>query len=166
MIQIRRILHPTDFSEGSELAFELAVALARDYGAKLTLLHVGHPPVTALGAPTLEPPLAEEWNRPDLEEALRKLKPKGLKAEPEYRLAIAESASNEIVRVAKEIGCDVVVLGTHGRTGLMRLLLGSVAEHVVRNAPCSVLTVKAPVTIADDRPPVKSIASRTEIVSG
>jgi nucleotide-binding universal stress UspA family protein len=61
----------------------------------------------------------------------------------EHRLAEGDSAE-EILRLAQESGCDLIVLGTHGRTGLPRLLMGSVAEQVVRKAPCPVLTVKAP----------------------
>jgi nucleotide-binding universal stress UspA family protein len=66
----------------------------------------------------------------------------------EYHLEAGDPAT-EILRVAREVPCDLIVLGTHGRTGLTRLVLGSVAEEVLRKAPCSVLTVKAPPPAAE-----------------
>jgi nucleotide-binding universal stress UspA family protein len=144
MLPIKTILHPTDFSRSSDLALQLAGALARDYGARLVILHVGRPPLRVLGSPTPAPPLPVEWGRDELDRQLRRLTVPGLKNGPEYRLEFADTVGDEILRVAREVTSDVIVLGTHGRTGLGRLLLGSVAEQVVRRAVCPVITVKKP----------------------
>lgn len=144
MIRIKTILHPTDFSPSADFALELAGALARDFNARLVILHVARPPVTSLGGPTPELPMGDEWSRDDLNKELHKRSFKQLSQEPEYRLSFADSESAEIVKIANRIRSDVIVVGTHGRTGLRRLLMGSVAEHVVRHASCPVLTVKLP----------------------
>jgi nucleotide-binding universal stress UspA family protein len=140
MLPIRKILHATDFSEHSESAFRLACALARDYAAPLVLLHV-HSPFVAYGdglVAALPPDYTER-----LREDLRGLDPHDPRVVIERRLIEGDPAA-EVLRVARESGCDLIVLGTHGRTGLGRLLMGSVAEAVVRKAPCPVLTVKTP----------------------
>jgi nucleotide-binding universal stress UspA family protein len=143
MLNLKSILHPTDFSEHSRYAFRLACSLARDHGAKLIVLHV---------VPTLGPefiPLGEGESR---------LQPEGFHQRLHDELHALHSPSDiplthrlsegdavdEILRAAQQDGCDMIVLGTHGHTGLKRLLMGSVAEQVVRRASCPVLTVKAP----------------------
>ena len=139
MLAIRTILHPTDFSEPSEHAFRLACALARDHGARVLVLHVVPPPAdreeTArrTGVSFYE----RLWNN------LRRLQAPDARVWVEYRMADGEPA-REILRVADEGPCDLIVLSTHGRTGLRRLVMGSVAEEVLRAAPCPVLTLKAP----------------------
>jgi nucleotide-binding universal stress UspA family protein len=139
MLPFATILHPTDFSEHSKFAFRLASALARDYNARLILLHViPLSTVTYAGGPV---PAA--W--PSIEEVEAKLGQ--LKRQAQH--VRVESAVMEgdpvdmILRAAEETHSDVIVMGTHGRTALTRLLLGSVAELVLRKAPCPVLTVKA-----------------------
>ena len=141
MLAIRTILHPTDFSERSEFAFRLACLLARDYGARLTVLHVAEPAITIGGEGVLMLPLAVDVQ--PLRERLQQLRPPDPKVQVEHRLVEGDAAT-EILRVAEETKCDMIVLGTHGRTGLGRLLMGSVAEQVVRKALCPVLTVKTP----------------------
>lgn len=79
-----------------------------------------------------------------LRKSLQELPPLDAAVQRETRLAEGELAS-EILRAAQEIGCDLIVMGTHGRTGLKHLLMGSIAEQVVRKATCTVLTVKAPI---------------------
>ncbi len=143
MQQIQRILYPTDFSERATAAFPLACALARDHGAQLLVLHV-KPPVVIVGvlvAP--EPPEL----RQQLHEQLNRLRPADPNVRVEHQLLEGEPA-REILRLAREANCDLIVMGTHGRTGLPRLLLGSVAEEVMRKAACPVLTVKVPVVEA------------------
>jgi nucleotide-binding universal stress UspA family protein len=141
MLAIHSILHATDFSEHSEYAFKLASALARDYGAKLLILHVIDAPVPLYAEIPITPdPLEIE------EEARRKLHELEVsdgKAQVERRVTTGDPP-DEILRAAEESGCDLIVLGTHGRTGLGRLLMGSVAEHVIRKASCPVLTVRVP----------------------
>jgi nucleotide-binding universal stress UspA family protein len=140
MLAIRTVLHPTDFSERSDLAFRLACSLARDYGARLIVLHVAEPPVAVAGEGVLLIPTPADLE--PLRERLGGLRPRDPKVPVEHRLAEGNAAA-EILRVAEEAKCDVIVLGTHGRTGLARLLLGSVAEQVLRRASCPVLTVRA-----------------------
>jgi nucleotide-binding universal stress UspA family protein len=142
MLPIRTIVHPTDFSESSDAAFRLACSAARDYGARLLVLHVVRPPPAVAfeaGSMLVEP----EGYRDELWERLSRLQPRHANVRLEHRLAEGDPAG-EILDLARESGCDLIVMGTHGRTGLGRLLLGSVAEQVVRKAPCPVLTVKAP----------------------
>ena len=141
MLAIQTILHPTDFSERSDFAFRLACALARDYGARLMILHVAEPPtaVAAEGVLMLPPTIDLE----PLRERLQQLRPEDPKILVEHCL-VHGGAAEEILQVAQERKCDLIVMGTHGRTGLGRLLMGSVAEEIVRKASCPVLTVKTP----------------------
>ncbi len=141
MIGIRTILHPTDFSESSEYAYRLARALARDQVARLIVLHVGPQPLTAMGGTAAVPPLPEEYGRAELEAALRKFEAPELEDRFEHRLVFGDAVA-EILRAAESSWSDLIVMGTHGRTGLGRLLLGSTAEQVLRRASCPVLTVR------------------------
>jgi nucleotide-binding universal stress UspA family protein len=145
MFAIHRILHPTDFSEQSTHAFRLACALARDHGAPLLVLHVKAPLVVyGEGLMAAEPPGYLEGLRAQL---------KGIDAhDPRVvieRKLVEGDPATEILRVAREAACDLIVLGTHGHTGLVRLLMGSVAEEVVRKAQCPVLTVKMPFPVEE-----------------
>jgi nucleotide-binding universal stress UspA family protein len=141
MLGVHTILHPTDFSEHSQSAFGLACALARDYGARLLVLHVAAVPTVVYGEGVL-PPNPEEIRAAAQEQLDRLTVPDAnLRAE---RLLREGDAAAEILRSAVEANADLIVMGTHGRTGLERLLLGSVAEHVLRKAPCPLLIVKAP----------------------
>jgi nucleotide-binding universal stress UspA family protein len=142
MLKIRTILHATDFSEPSQNAFHLACSLARDHGASLVVLHVAPAPIFAYGGVMTAPPPPEP-DRTELLAQLRQLRAPDPKVPVEHVLAEGD-ADAEILRVARETHSDLIVLGTHGRTGLGRLLMGSVAEKVVRKAPCPVLTVKTP----------------------
>jgi nucleotide-binding universal stress UspA family protein len=143
MFPIQTIVHPTDFSERADCAFQLACMLARDYAARLVVLHVAQPPVTGLGGLEAVPPGPEEYTMEALEERLRQMQSPYAAVRVEYRLREGDIA-REILDAAEETPCDLIVMGTHGRTGLSRLLMGSVAEQVVRSAPCPVLTVKTP----------------------
>ena len=139
MLPIRTILHATDFSEHSAAAFRLASSLARDYGARLIVLHVQQPSVVYgdMGAYFLAP----EGRNQELMKQLRGLRPEDPTVVVNYRLVEGDPVA-EILHTARETSSDVIVLGTHGRRGLGRLLLGSVAEQTIRTAPCPVLTVK------------------------
>ncbi len=143
MLPIRTILHATDFSAPAEDAFDLACSLARDYGARLIVLHV-KPPDVVLDGP-YQPPIDSVAIRKALTDRLHHLQPpRGCSIAVDYRLEEGDAAT-EIVDAAKESKSDLVVMGTHGRTGLRRMLMGSVAEAVLRKAPCPVLTVKLPI---------------------
>jgi nucleotide-binding universal stress UspA family protein len=141
MLAVRTVLHPTDFSAHSQAAFRIACSLARDYGARLVVLHVAPPPVVVTDAVLVAWPSVED--RKPLLDKLGHLRPQDPNVAVEHRLAEGDEAG-EILRAAREVGADVVVMGTHGRSGLGRALMGSVAEQVVRKAPCPVLTVKTP----------------------
>lgn len=141
MLTCRKILHPTDFSKNSENAWHLACALARDHGATLLLVHVHLLPAVAYGEFGALPP--ETYDTEALEAQLGRIEPIDSSLTV-CRFLLKGDPATEIVRFAKEQECDMIVMGTHGRTGLRRLLMGSVAEEVVRKAPCPVLTVKTP----------------------
>jgi len=148
-MNIRSILVPTDFSECARHAVPAAAQFARLTGARVVCLHVVEPVVPAVGwAPVAEAlPLADVGER--LEDSAARELPKvaagaefaGLDVEDV--IAHGEAAS-EIVRVAGERRVDLIVISSHGRTGLGRILFGSTAEAVVRHAPCPVLVVKPP----------------------
>jgi nucleotide-binding universal stress UspA family protein len=140
MLPLRTILVPTDFSERSAHAFGLACALARDHGARLVVLHVLAPPAAVyMGVTPPEPDRSrhEHW------EQLCRLGPRDPRVRVERLLAEGEPAG-AILQAARDNHCDLIVMGTHGHTGLGRVLLGSVAEAVLRQAPCPVVTVRAP----------------------
>jgi nucleotide-binding universal stress UspA family protein len=132
VIPSRTILHPTDFTAHSELAFGLARSLARTCASRLLVLH-------ALPGMRVN---AEPHYREQLATMLRRHQQEIGQVEVEQRLEEGDPAAG-ILRVAQECHCDRIVMGTHGRTGLSRLLMGSVADQIVHNAPCPVLMVKA-----------------------
>jgi nucleotide-binding universal stress UspA family protein len=139
MFKPRHILHPTDFSAHSKAAFEVACSIARDSGAGLLVVHVIPPSIS-------DDDLAEcrrEAYRARLQGELRAVKSVDPNLPVAYLLLDGDPA-RVIVETATAQGMDLIVLGTHGRTGLGRLLTGSVAEYVLRRAACPVLTVKAP----------------------
>lgn len=142
VLPLGTILHPTDFSKPSEFAFRVASSLARDYNARLILLHVIPPPMMMYAGEMVP---AEGW--PSTEEAKEKLR----RMEGDTHHVRVEStvlegdAVDAILRAAKETHSDAIVMGTHGRRALNRLLMGSVAEQIVRKATCPVLTVRSPV---------------------
>lgn len=143
MLRFHTILHPTDFSERSQYAFELACMLTRDHGSRLVLLHVTTPPmITAYGQTVV--PLDSARLHQEAEAQLERLEVPHADVRAERRLVEGAPAA-EVLRIAQEIAADVIVMGTHGRTGLRRLMMGSVAEQVVREATCPVLTVSAAV---------------------
>lgn len=134
-----KIVFPTDFSHTGDSALALASLLARETGATLLIVHVEEPPVAYAGGEMyygVPEPAYEE-----IERMLRAVLPTYPDVKHEHRL-ITGDPSSAIVRLAEEENADMIVMGTHGRTGLRRLLMGSVAEAVVRRASCPVLTFK------------------------
>jgi len=140
----KTILFPTDFSDASKTAFQYAVDYARLANAKLLIVHVHEPVLPIIGGEIAY--LPPQDTDPQLrKEALHAIVPDVANIEYAHRLLSGDPAS-EIVNLAKSEHADLIVLGTHGRTGLERLLMGSTAEQVLRRAPCPVLAVKEPVT--------------------
>jgi nucleotide-binding universal stress UspA family protein len=148
MSQFRRILHASDFSPASRPAFRRALDLARANRAGLTLVHVYSTYLPVMGegfvggGQVYDKMIADI--RTDAQRRLGRLvaqaRKKGVRAKS---LALEGIAHDRIVRAARSTRADLIVLGTHGRTGLGRLFLGSVAARVVTLAPCPVLTVRA-----------------------
>ncbi len=140
-MNVHKILFPTDFSTTANEALRMAVSLARENGAKLLIVHVEEPPLAYgggdmyYGVPT---PSIDQ-----IKTMLAEIDPGAPDVEVERHLVTGEPA-DAIVRLAEEEKADLIVMSTHGRTGLTRLLMGSVAETVVRRAACPVLTVKHP----------------------
>lgn len=143
----QRILCATDFSETAEAAWEMACELARVHRAELALVHaftdLPSYAYAEVPGPAVQKVWEEQrqWVQQALEERTAAAAARGLTVKP---LLKTGAAATVIADAAAEQGVDLVVVGTHGRTGLNRLVIGSVAERVVRIAPCPVLTVKPP----------------------
>jgi nucleotide-binding universal stress UspA family protein len=145
---IEGILHPTDFSVDSRYAFETACSLARSNAARLFILHVMMPS----SSPVLQAPPPDPMRAAETQESIPPM-PWPQASDPQLRVEhrVTEGdPADEILRLAEALHCDLIVMGTHGRTGLRRLLTGSVAEAVLRRAACPVLVVRTPVRPAED----------------
>jgi nucleotide-binding universal stress UspA family protein len=138
MLHITKILYPTDFSSHSTQAYFHALALAEKHGASLTIMYVYAPSFGTEAAHGEGGRDREHWR-----EQLEQIRPVDSSIPVHHVFAEGDPAT-EIVRYAADAGIDLIVMGTHGRTGLDRLLMGSVAEKVMRDAHCSVLVVKLP----------------------
>jgi nucleotide-binding universal stress UspA family protein len=138
MIRIAKILYPTDFSSYSNQAYFHAIGLAEVHGASLTVLFVYKPEAKAPDTQGDEGQSRAYWR-----EQLEQIRPTNPDI-PVRHVFLEGDPAEEIVRYGRDTGMDLIVMGTHGRTGLERLLLGSVAEKVLRDASCSVLVVKLP----------------------
>jgi nucleotide-binding universal stress UspA family protein len=146
-MEIRSILVPTDFSECGNYALSHAASLARSFGASIICVHVIEPIVPTVGYSGMTEPLPIADISEQLEDSAERELPKLAECEDCAGLNIEElivhgEAASEIVRVAKERKVDLIVVSSHGRTGLGRILFGSTAEAVVRHALCPVLVVK------------------------
>lgn len=144
MIRVTRILYPTDFSSYSNQAYFHAVGLAETYGASLTVVYVH----TGAGR-----------DRRHWQSQLEQVRPANPRIAVSHVLLDGDPAE-EIARYAADAGIDVIVIGTHGRTGAERAEMGSVAERVMREAACSVLVVKLPKGAAPAERPLAAAAGR------
>ena len=144
-MEIKTVLFPTDFSTGARAAMDYALSLAKDYNARLILLYV------------IQDISIAEWYIPssisatDLVEDMQKSAGKEMekwgaeasaKVKDVEKMVVRGVPFVEIIRTAKEKKADMIVIGTHGRTGIDHMLFGSTAEKVVRKSPCPVLTVR------------------------
>jgi nucleotide-binding universal stress UspA family protein len=139
MLAIKTILCPTDFSEYSKHAYQVACALARDYRAKIVLLNVLPIPLAPVVGEMI--PIVQEeqvFHLTDMIDA----HPKPAGVDVDHKMVRGEPV-DEIVELAKALPADIIVMGTHGRGLLGRILMGSVAEGVVRASPCPVLTMRS-----------------------
>jgi nucleotide-binding universal stress UspA family protein len=146
MIKIKKILYPTDFSESSLEALKYALSFAKEYRAKLVILHVINENIftESLNLPrvvsidTLEKEMVRE-----AEKRMKSLIPAATRKTVERETVILKGAPFlEIIRFARENDVDLIIIGTHGRSGFQQIIFGSTAEKVVRKAPCPVLSVK------------------------
>jgi nucleotide-binding universal stress UspA family protein len=146
VVNIRRILVPTDFSDCALPAVRYGAELAEKFGAELVLLHVVPDAVLALPDAVMPTPVPAadlgvltDSGKQGLANLIAAEKLEARKPRAEVRIG---SPAAEVVAAAKDLHADLVCIGTHGRGGLSRVILGSVAEEVVRHAPCPVLTVR------------------------
>ena len=148
MLEIKTILHPTDFSESSKHAMTYAIALSQEFNAKLCLLHVIEEISSALYFDMLQaPPLTQLMINIEKQakQALDEILPAELRGKLPTDYILRKGVPFvEILQCASQVKADMIVLGTHGRTGLKHALFGSVAEKVVRKASCPVLSVRHP----------------------
>jgi nucleotide-binding universal stress UspA family protein len=147
MARVRRILHPSDFSKASGAAFAKAVELAKANRAELVVLHVLGPPVPIMGGDGyVSPQVYEDLHtsaRAYASRQLASLVAKAKKAGVRAKAVLREGMTHEqIVRAARSARADMIVVGTHGRTGLAKIFLGSIAGRVVSTAKCPVMTVR------------------------
>jgi nucleotide-binding universal stress UspA family protein len=148
MIDLRRFLVPTDFSKHSLNALTYAAEFADKFQCELYLLHVVQDlslilPDPVSGAPPVGPPIVQLTAA--VQNALdRLIQENNLQRLTVHKVVREGTPFYEVIRFAKELNIDLIVMGTHGRGGLVHVLLGSVTEKVVRKAPCPVLTVRHP----------------------
>jgi nucleotide-binding universal stress UspA family protein len=162
MNAIRKILVPTDFSAHADEAFRVAQALAGPLKAEVVLFHVARPPAVAaedgLFLSDLEKaPSANLWER------FHAVQPDDPAVRVRHEVIVADRPdAGHILDILERLGCDLIVMGTHGRSWLKQRLFGSVAEDVVRHARCPVMVVKAPIQARDAPAPEAAQATGTE----
>lgn len=149
MIHLKTILHPTDFSDESRYALEVACAVARDQAARVIVLHV-LPRPAPIGRDSNVPAYREAHAAEDLQayrlearERLEKLRAEAPAAQAEVLLSEGDVAG-VIARTAEESDCDLIVMGSHGRSRMYHAMMGNVAAEVTRKATCPVVTVRVP----------------------
>jgi len=145
MVTLKKILCPVDHSECSYLALKYAISLALKDEAKLYLMHVIDSRLYDTEMYKFSPYKLNEIDESKIRADLMKSLPEGTTDVLEVETIVVNGVPfNEIINAATEINVDLIVIGTHGRTGISHVMLGSVAEKIVRKAPCPVLTVRMP----------------------
>ncbi len=145
MREFRNILFATDFSESSDHAFEYALSLAKKYNSQLILIHVINEPVDLRGF--YVPHISFDKLEEEVEQGAKKMMEKFCRTHlgdyDNYETAVVPGIPfDEVIKTAREKSADLIVMGTHGRTGLDHVLFGSTAEKVVRRSPVPVMTVR------------------------
>ncbi len=161
-IQLKNILFATDFSRASDVAVPYASALAKHYGAKIYVLHVRPPIVNPMTPPVSWKSLEETANRESEQYNRNILKLFG-GLQPEILINEGDLWSN-IEAIMREVQIDLIVMGTRGRSGIARFVLGSTAERIFRQAPCPVLTVGPHSSTAGQNRPVTSFISCSPLI--
>jgi nucleotide-binding universal stress UspA family protein len=146
-LDIRTVLVSTDFSDYGDAAIAHAFRFAKDYGARVVMVHVldAHPTPNPLYAHYYPMPTPEQSRQAEAKakEALHARIPAELRDSDRVETLVTQGApAPEILRIAGEKKVSLIVIATHGRTGLLRLALGSIAERVIREAPCPVLVIR------------------------
>ena len=150
MLSFNVIVVPTDFSDHSLRALAYAIGLAEKYEASVNMIYVHEPSLQVSDMAWVgvdERSLKEEHVKQahrNIERIAKEQIPPGLSAHTEVR---SGNAVEEIIRYADEVNADMIVIATHGRSGLSHILMGSTAEQVIRKAPCPVLTLKHPMQV-------------------
>lgn len=145
MINLKKILVPTDFSESARHALKYAVSFAQEYGSEITLLHVVEIVAVGYASDLFPVPMAEAFQeisayaRSEITKLAEEVRGRGI---PVKELVAQGKPAAEILRVAREEAIDMIILGTHGKGMLDQALFGSTTERVVRKAPCPVLTTR------------------------
>lgn len=149
-MQAQKILYPTDFSEAGREALALATTLAKETGATLIVAHVEEPPMAYGGGELYYG--VDQVDHAQLKQSLAAVAPADPAVRCVHKLLMGDPAES-IIQLAETEQADFIVMGTHGRRGLTRLLMGSVAEAVVRGAKCPVITVKHPARVPHESEP-------------
>ena len=159
MEAIHKILVPTDFSAHADEAFRVAHTLARAVGAEVILFHVAQPPAVVLeGGRLLADPTT--GNSTNLWDRFHSIQPNDPKVRVEREVIVTgRPSATHILEILDRLGCDLIVMGTHGRTWLKQRLFGSWTEEVIRHARCPVTVVKAPDPV--QHPPAPAPAKAT-----
>lgn len=152
MMKIETILVPTDFSRHSQAALRYAVDLAQEHQAEVILVHAIEPLPRGLGRWSEPTQLLEHW-RDEAAAELAKIEKRALSQYPRCRGELHFGTIYEVLAtVVRKLKADLIVVATHGRTGLSHMVMGSVAEKIIRYAECPVLIVRAKFTTASKRP--------------
>lgn len=145
MIHLKKILVPTDFSDSALKALRYGISFAREFGAELLLLHVVEPVAVGYGSDLFPVPMAEVFEEMSVHARSEIAKLGALAREKDVvarELVVQGKPSTEVLRVAAEEEVDLIVVGTHGKGLLDKVIFGSTTERVVRRAPCPVLTCR------------------------
>jgi len=162
MDAIRKILVPTDFSTHAAEAFRVAHTLAQAVGADVILFHIARPPaVISEGGPFLEDPAKSAVT--DLWDRFRSIQPSDSKVRVQHEMIVADHPSaKQILEILDKLGCDLIVMGTHGQSWLKQRLFGSLTEEVLRHARCPVTVVKVPVPGPETHAPTPAPANQAK----